>query len=228
MMLQNLHAALFALQDTDYRTFQCRLMPTVDPARVIGIRAPALRRLAKDIRTDASITQAFLTTLPHTYYEETTLHAFLLMCETDFERCIDGIDRFLPYIDNWATCDSLRPPCFARHTAALRPHIDRWLADTHPYAVRFGIEMLMIHYLDAHFTPDTMAAVAAVASEEYYVNMMIAWYFATALAKQWDAALPYLTEHRLSPWVHNKTIQKACESFRVSEGRKQYLRALRR
>ncbi len=223
----DIRARLLSLRDEDYRAFHCRLMPTVDPTRVIGIRIPVLKALAKEIAVDTDATQAFLAALPHIYYEENNLHAFLLMRERHFDRCLDEIERFLPHIDNWATCDSLRPPCFSHHSAELRPHIDRWLADAHPYTVRFGIECLMCYYLDVHFTPDTMAAVAAVKSEAYYVNMMIPWYFATALAKRWDDALPYLSDRRLSPWVHNKTIQKACESFRVTQQQKEHLRTLR-
>jgi 3-methyladenine DNA glycosylase AlkD len=228
MTVAQIQARLLSLRDENYRRFQCRLMPTVDPAQVIGVRTPALRTLSREIAKDADATQAFLAVLPHTYYEENNLHAFLLMREKQFDRAVAQIEQFLPHIDNWATCDSLRPPCFATHTEELRPFIDRWLSDAHPYTVRFGIECLMCYYLDKHFTPDTMAAVAAVRREEYYANMMVAWYFAAALAKRWDDALPYLQENRRSPWVHSKTIQKACESFRVSEGQKDALRKMRR
>ena len=222
----SVRARLFALQDEGYAAFQCRLMPTVNPATVIGVRMPALRALAKELRC-APEAGAFLAALPHAYYEENNLHGFLLENEKDFARAVELVDAFLPYVDNWATCDLLSPKVFRKRLPELYAHIQRWIASDRVYTVRFGIEMLMSHFLDDAFTPDTLELPAGVRSGEYYVNMMIAWYFATALAKQWDAALPYLTECRLETWTHNKTIQKAIESYRITPEQKEYLRTLK-
>ena len=218
---------LFTLQDLKYRDFQAKLMPTVDKSTIIGVRTPELRKLAKEFAKREDI-GAFLDVLPHGYYDENNLHGFVLCEEKNFDRVICRINDFLPYIDNWATCDLLSPKVFKGYKAELLLHIRRWLASSKVYTVRFGIEMLMSHYLDEDFAPEYLDAVAAVRSEEYYVNMMIAWYFATALAKQYDAALPYLVEQRLAPWTHNKTIQKAIESYRITDERKAYLRSLKR
>ena len=218
---------LFALQDLKSGDFQAKLMPTVDKSTIIGVRTPALRRLAKEFAKREDV-GAFLDALPHGYYDENNLHGFLLCEEKDFDRVITRLDAFLPYIDNWATCDLLSPKVFKKHKAELLPHIRRWLASSKVYTVRFGIEMLMSHYLDEDFTPEYFDWVAVLRSEEYYVNMMIAWYFATALVKQYDTALPILLEQRLMPWTHNKIIQKAIESYRITDEQKAYLRSLKR
>ena len=218
---------LFALQDLKYGDFQAKLMPTVDKSKIIGVRTPALRRLAKEFAKREDV-GAFLDALPHGYYDENNLHGFILCECKEFDRVIARLDEFLPYIDNWATCDLLSPKVFKRQKAELLPHIRRWLASSKVYTVRFGIEMLMSHYLDEDFAPEHLEWVAAIRSKEYYVNMMIAWYFATALAKQYDTALPILLEHRLAPWTHNKTIQKAIESYRITDEQKAYLRMLKR
>ena len=218
---------IFALQDLKYRDFQAKLMPTVDKSTIIGVRTPELRKLAREFSKREGV-GAFLDALPHTYYDENNLHGFILCEEKDFDRVIARLDAFLPYVDNWATCDLLSPKVFKKHKAELLPHIRRWLASGKVYTIRFGIEMLMSHYLDEDFVPEYLEWVAAVKSEEYYVNMMIAWYFATALAKQYDATLPYLTQRRLAPWTHNKAIQKAIESYRITDGQKAYLRTLKR
>lgn len=217
---------LFALRDEGYRDFHARLMPTVDKARIIGVRTPALRALARELYGTAEA-EDFLRALPHEYYEENNLHARLIMCGRDFDAVLAQTEAFLPFVDNWATCDGLSPKVFARHRAALLPCIDRWLTSDHVYTVRFGIKMLMEHFLCEDFSPVFLEKVAAVRSEEYYVNMMCAWYFATALAKQYGQALPYLTEQRLPRWTHNKTIQKAVESYRITPEQKEFLRALR-
>ena len=217
---------LFALQDPGYREFHARLMPTVDKVRIIGVRIPALRSLARSI-SGTPEAEAFLQTLPHEYYEENNLHAFLIAGGKDFTETVAAVEAFLPYIDNWATCDSLRPRIFARHKEALLPYIRRWLASEHPYTVRFGIEMLLCHYLDEAFDPVYLQW-AAIDHGDYYVRMMVAWYFAEALAKQYDAALPWLTHHQLPLWVHNKAIQKAVESRRITPAQKEFLRTLRR
>lgn len=218
---------LFAMQDLGYRAFQSKLIPTVDPACVIGVRTPALRRLARELSGTAAAT-AFLSDLPHRFYEENCLHAFLVERIGELDACLVALDAFLPYVDNWATCDSMSPPVLKKHPAALLSAIDRWMASGTVYTVRFGIGMLMRHFLDARFDPACPARVAAVPTEEYYLHMMVAWYFATALAKQYAAVLPYLTEHRLPLKTHNKAIQKACESYRISPAQKEYLKTLKR
>lgn len=216
---------LFALQDEKYRDFQARLMPTVPYERVIGVRTPALRSLAKEL-VGTPQAEAFMRELPHRYYEENNLHAFLIESIRPFDACVRALDAFLPYVDNWATCDCMNPKVLWKHKQELYPHILRWLADGRLYTVRFAIGLLMRYYLDADFSPEQLALVAAIDSEEYYLKMMVAWYFATALAKQYDAALPYLLERRLPPWTHKKTIRKAIESYRVPDDKKTYLRTL--
>lgn len=212
---------LFELQDTAYRDFQRKLIPNLDPASIIGVRTPALRQMAK------ALTTKDLGTLPHRYFEENQLHAFILSREKDFAALLGELDVFLPYVDNWATCDQMTPHCFRRNRQALLPHIRRWLASNHPYTVRFGIKMLMDHFLEDDFDPAYPDWVAVIASEEYYVRMMQAWYFATALAKQFDASLPYIAEGRLERWTHNKAIQKSVESYRISMENKEILKQYR-
>lgn len=219
-------AALFALQDAAYADFQRKLTPTVDPARFIGVRVPALRKLAKELLREGGY-EDFLDVLPHSYYDENMLHGLLLSELRDYEACVAAVDRFLPYVDNWAVCDILSPKVFRRHKAELLGKIREWSASAHPYTTRFGMEMLMSHFLDGDFEPELLEIPAGVQSEEYYVRMMQAWFFATALTKQWDASLCYVQERRLSPWVHQKTIQKACESYRIPEERKAYLKSLK-
>lgn len=217
---------LFALADPGYKQFQCGLMPTVSPDTVIGVRTPELRRLARELFGTPEA-EEYLRALPHRYYEENNLHGLLLERVPDYGRAMAELKAFLPYIDNWATCDLMCPKVFQRHLPELLPEIQAWLAHRHAYTVRFGIETLMRFYLDGAFSPEFPAWVAAVRSDEYYVNMMIAWYFATALAKQWDAVVPYIQQRRLERWTHNKTIQKATESYRVTQEQKALLRALR-
>lgn len=212
---------LFALQDTAYRDFQRKLIPNLDPAAIIGVRTPALRQMAKALTTED------LGLLPHRYFEENQLHAFILSRERDFDALIRELGAFLPYVDNWATCDQMTPICLRWNRQALLPHIRRWLASDHPYTVRFGIKMLMDHYLEDDFAPEYPEWVAGITSEEYYVRMMQAWYFATALAKQFDAVLPYITEGRLERWTHNKAIQKSVESYRIPSENKEILKQYR-
>lgn len=221
-----IRARLFALQDEGYRAFHSRLMPTVPPETVIGVRVPALRRLAKRLAGTPQA-EAFLQELPHIYYEENNLHAFLLESIRDYDAALAATEKFLPYIDNWTTCDSFCPKVFAKHKEDLLPVLRRWMASDHPYTVRYGMEMLMRYYLDEDFRPEHLAWAAAVHSGEYYINMMRAWYFATALAKQPEATLPWLTARRLDVWTHNKTIQKAVESSRIPAETKAFLRTLR-
>ena len=218
--------SLFALQDLTYKEFQCGLMPTVDPDTVIGVRTPALRKLAKDF-AKAPETAEFLQTLPHRYYEENNLHGLLISAMRDYDGAVAALHAFLPYVDNWATCDLIRPKVFQKHLPELLEKIEVWLSSDRTYTIRFGLEMLMTYYLDDAFCPEYLELAAGVRSGEYYANMMIAWYFATALAKKYDAALPYLRECRLDPWTHNKAIQKAIESYRVTDEQKAYLRTLK-
>ena len=217
---------LLDMRDEGYAALQRRLIPTARPDGFIGVRTPALRAFAKELYKSGE-GEAFLGLLPHTTFDENQLHAFLLSEEKDFDRCVLRVNAFLPYVDNWATCDQLSPKAFKKHREQLLPFIRRWMADAHPYTVRFGIGMLMQHCLDEAFDPAYPALVAGIRSEEYYVNMMVAWYFATALAKQYAAVLPYIAKKRLPPWVHNKTIQKAVESCRVSPEQKEELKQYR-
>jgi len=222
----NIREGLFSLQDVEYRAFQAKLMPTVDPEKIIGARMPELRKFAREVKGTEEATR-FLQQLPHEYYDENNLHGLLVSFIKDPELCIAELDRFLPYVDNWATCDMTSPAVFRKHPAGLLPKVREWMASGHTYTVRFGIKTLMNDYLDDAFSPEYPEWVAAVESEEYYVRMMIAWYFATALAKQPEAVLPYLENRRLEPWTHNKTIQKARESYRISPEMKTYLSRLK-
>ena len=221
--LRRIREDLFSMRDESYRAFQAKLIPDVPYDRIIGIRTPALRAYAKRCPDK----DAFLETLPHRYFEENNLHGFLLERISDYEACLSQVERFLPYIDNWATCDQLAPKVFARNLEKLLPCIRRWIASEKTYTVRFGLKMLMTHFLDADFSEEYLTLAASVKSGEYYINMMQAWFFATALAKQYESTLPFLAEKRLSPWVHNKTVQKAVESYRITPEQKDYLRALR-
>ncbi len=217
---------LFRLQDEKYAAMQRKIIPTVAPERVIGVRTPELRTLAKKLYKDNDIS-FFLESLPHPYFDEDQLHAFLLSQEKDFDKCIRQLEIFLPYIDNWATCDQLSPKIFRKAPEKLLPYISKWLVSDQVYTVRFAIGLLMQYFLDEHFETRFADMVASVRSEEYYINMMIAWYFATALAKQYSSILPYLKEHRLDTWTHNKTIQKSIESYRISAEQKAELRCLK-
>ena len=219
-----IRARLFEMQDVQYREFTAKLIPTVLPERIIGVRTPDLRSYAAEL-SKTEDAAAFMAALPHRYHEENTLHGFLIGRIADYDACVAALDAFLPYVDNWATCDSIRPRCFRRNLSRLIGEIRRWMASEQTYTIRFGIEMLMCFYLDGAFDPVYLDWVADLRSEEYYVNMMIAWFFATALAKQWDAALPVIEARRLDPWVHNKAIQKAVESYRIPADRKNLLRA---
>lgn len=218
---------LFEMQDLAYRDFHSKLMPTIDKAAVIGVRTPALRKFAKEF-SKMPEAKAFLQILPHKYYEENNLHGFLLEMIKDYEECVEQVDRFLPYVDNWATCDLMSPKVFKKHLPELLERIKVWLGSEDTYTIRFGIGMLMSFYLDEEFSEEYPELVAGVKSEEYYVNMMIAWYFATALAKQYEKILPFIEQQRLDTWTHNKAIQKAVESYRITPEQKTYLRTLKR
>ena len=222
----NIRERLEALSDEKYADFVSPLLPGVARESILGVRFPALRALAKELR-GLPETERFLTALPHELLEENHLHAILISSLRDYDAAIAALDAFLPYVDNWSTCDTLRPAAVKRRPAEFERVIDGYLASGRPYTVRFGIEMLMSCYLGQSFDPAQLGKVAAVESEHYYVRMMQAWYFATALAKQYDSAVRVLEERTLERWTHNKTIQKAIESYRVSEEHKAYLRTLR-
>ncbi len=226
MILNDIKNELHSMQDEKYRDFQSKLIPTSDPGSFIGVRTPALRKYARKIsgQDDLSV---FLHDLPHRFFDENQLHAFVISEIKDFNDCIDEVQRFLPFVDNWATCDQMSPKVFKKHRTELLEYIREWLESDKTYTVRFAIGMLMEHYLDADFDSSYPEKVAAVRSEEYYINMMTAWYFATALAKQYDTVLPYLENKKLDEWTHNKTIQKAIESRRITDEQKSYLRSLK-
>ncbi|MBR6874037.1 MAG: DNA alkylation repair protein [Ruminococcus sp.] len=217
---------LFELADSEYKDFHKGLIPGYPEDRIIGVRTPALRKYAAEAAKLDCIGD-FLADLPHKYYDENNLHAFIISRTRDFDTSIAQVEAFLPYIDNWATCDCWAPKAFDKHTEELLPFIKKWLTSDHVYTVRYAIGALMRFYLDQRFRPEYCELVAGVKSEEYYINMMIAWYFATALAKQYDTAVTCMTERRLSPWVHNKTIQKAVESYRIPPETKAYLKTLK-
>ncbi|RGF78156.1 DNA alkylation repair protein [Ruminococcus sp. AF31-8BH] len=224
--MTKLQKQLFELQDLKYRDFHSKLMPETDKETVIGIRTPVLRKFAKEF-AGTSEAEAFLRQLPHRYYEENNLHMMLITGIKDYEKCMEEIQRFLPCIDNWATCDYPAPKCFARHKDQVLEEAKRWISSGETYVIRYGIGMLMRLFLDEDFSSEYLEMAAAVQSQEYYVNMMIAWYFATALAKQWDATVPYIEHHKLPDWVHRKTIQKAVESYRITPEQKEYLKGFR-
>ena len=217
---------LFSKQDIKYRDFQAPLFPNIDKERMIGVRTPELKKLAKEIY-GSELANQFIETLPHQYFDENQLHAFLISLIKDYEQCLNEVERFLPYVDNWGTCDQLSPKVFAKHKDELIVSIKKWLKSKHTYTVRFAIGLLLGLYLDDSFKKEYMELVSQVKSDEYYINMVIAWYFATALAKQYDSAIKYIEEKKLSPWVHNKTIQKAVESYRIGDEQKVYLKNLK-
>ena len=226
MPADEIQKKLFQFQDLKYRDFQSKLMPTVDPASVIGVRTPVLRDYAKRL-VKAGGYETFLEALPHRYFDENQLHAFIISDIKGYDRCIKEVCRFLPYVDNWATCDQMSPKIFKKHKNDLLSHIKMWMKSSEPYTVRFGIKMLMEHFLEDDFDISFPEAVAKIRSEEYYVRMIVAWYFATALAKQYDAILRFIENKRLDAWTHNKAIQKAVESYRITAEQKDYLRTFK-
>jgi len=218
---------ILSMQDEQYRDFQSRLIPTVDPANVVGVRTPDLRRYARDISKEEDLSE-FLNDVPHDLFEEDQLHAFIISDIRDFRTCLWRVDSFLPFVNNWATCDQMSPPSFKKNRAELLTHIDIWLESDSTYTVRFAVKMLMDHFLDDDYDISFPEKVAAVRSDEYYVKMMAAWYFATALAKQYDDAEKFLRDGKLDIWTHNMTIRKATESRRISDQQKAHLRTLKR
>lgn len=224
--LTEIEAELFRLQDEKYRDFQIKLIPGYSAETMIGVRTPELRKLAKKIFREGEY-QPFLDSLPHRLFEENQLHSFIISEIKDFDECAEAVSRFLPFVDNWATCDQMTPKVFGKTHEKLLGYINRWLSSGETYSVRFAVKMLMDHFLDEDFDIAFPEMVAGVRSEEYYVKMAVAWYFATALAKQYEAVLPFIENRRLDDWAHNKAIQKANESFRVSDEQKAHLKGLK-
>ena len=227
MITDDIRKELKKLQDKGYRDMQVTIIPTVDADSIIGVRTPALRQLAKELSKREEISE-FLSDLPHKFFEENQLHAFILSGMKDAESCIRLVDEFLPYVDNWATCDQMSPKVFKKHKQLLLEYVDKWIKSDHTYVKRFAIGMLMEHFLDEDFKTSYLTKVSKIRSEEYYVNMMIAWYFATALAKQYEDTLPFIEKQKLDKWTHNKSIQKAVESYRITPEQKEYLKTLKR
>ena len=219
----NIEKELFKMQDTEYRDFHARLVPNIEKKAIIGVRLPQIRAFAKELKPE---TDVFLKALPHKYYEENTLHAILVSELSDFDECVEELNKFLPYVDNWATCDAIRPKSFKKNRKRLISYIEKWLKSSHTYTVRFAAEMLMTHFLDEDFDEKYLDWVSGIKSDEYYINMMIAWYFQVALVKKWEYALPYIKEKRLPKWAHNKAIQKARESYRMTQEQKDLLKSL--
>lgn len=226
MITEEIREELFRLQDSKYREFQIKLIPNVTPDSVIGVRTPALRKYAKDLAKREDIGD-FLSDVPHRYFDENQLHAFIISQLKNFRSCMEYVRAFLPYVDNWATCDQMSPKVFGKNKGDLLLQIREWIGAGDTYTVRFGIGMLMQYFLDDDFDPEHPELVAQIRSEEYYVNMMKAWYFATALAKQYEAVLPFIEGRRLDDWTHRKAIQKSVESYRITQEQKQYLKSLK-
>ena len=228
--MQEITEQLITMKDEVYKNFHGKLMPTINPDSILGVRVPLLRKFSNQLNKNLSKEEIerFMNELPHRYYEENNIHAFLIEKINDYDECIAALDNFLPYVDNWATCDMMNPKIFKKNTRKLFDKIEEWMSSSHVYTIRFGIGMLMRFYLDDNFSTQYLDMVANIVSDEYYVNMMKAWFFATALAKQYEATLPYIQQNRLDIWSHNKAIQKSIESFRVSKEHKEELRRYKR
>lgn len=227
--MTDIQKRLCAMQDKEYRSFQSRLMPTVNPDKIIGVRVPQIRELARNVmKNEPELVATFLQELPHHYYEEDNLHVLLVNRTKDFTTCLMQVEAFLPHLDNWATCDSFRPQSFTRHRQQVLAKARDWMTSAHCYTVRFGIGCMMSYFLDKDFSPEQLELVGGIPSEEYYVRMMQAWYFATALAKQYRPTLTYLSKNNLEVWTHNKAIQKALESHRITTEQKTLLRKMKR
>ena len=224
--MKNITDKLFKLQDKKYQELQYKIIPNIDNSTIIGVRTPEIKKLAKEVFKEDY--KSFLEELPHKYFDENQLHAFIISEIKDFNECIDYINKFLPYIDNWATCDTLIPKAFKKNTDKLIIEVKKWIKSKEDYTIRYGIGTLMRFYLNDEFKEEYLELVSKIKSNEYYVNMMIAWYFATALAKQYDSTIEYIESNKLDTWVHNKTIQKAVESYRITDKQKNYLKTLKR
>ena len=226
MIVDDIREDLFANQDVKYRDFQSKLTPTIEANTAIGVRTPVLRKLAKYYSKRQDVDD-FLADLPHKYFDENQLHAFILSEIKDFDECIGKLERFLPFVDNWATCDQMSPKCFKKNHEKLLPYLNKWIKSDDTYTVRFAIVTFMAHFLDEDFDEGYLGLVSDIKSDEYYINMAIAWYFATALAKQYDKTIPYIENKTLDVWTHNKAIQKSIESYRVTAEHKEYLKSLK-
>ena len=226
MKKSDLHKNLKKLQDLKYRDMQVKIIPNLEPSSIIGVRTPELKAMAKEILKSGDY-EDFLNDLPHKYFEENQLHAFIVSGMKDADECFEELEKFLPYVDNWATCDQMSPKIFKKHKDELLKRVKVWIASGEPYTIRFGVGMLMEHFLDDNYDTKYPAMVAKLRSDEYYVNMMIAWYFATALAKQYDTIIPYIEKKKLDKWTHNKAIQKSVESYRITDEQKAYLKTLK-
>jgi len=226
--MTDIQKGLFELQDKEYREFHAKLVPTIDKETIIGIRVPILRKFTKTYyKEHKEECNEFINKLPHKYFEENNFHAFILEEEKDIDELFRKLDVFLPYVDNWATCDSMRPKVFKKEKDVLEKKCYEWMKSTDVYTIRFGIEQLMTYFLDEDFNLKQVKAITKVKNDDYYVKMMVAWYFATALAKQWDSVIPFIEKKELEPWTHNKAIQKAIESYRITKEQKEYLRSLK-
>ena len=226
MIVDDIREDLFANQDVKYRDFQSKLTPTIEANTAIGVRTPVLRKLAKAYSKRQDVDD-FLADLPHKYFDENQLHAFILSEIKDFDECMGKLERFLPFVDNWATCDQMSPKCFKKNHEKLLPYLNKWIKSDDTYTVRFAIVTFMAHFLDDDFDEGYLKLVSDIKSDEYYINMAIAWYFATALAKQYDKTIPYIENKTLDVWTHNKAIQKSIESYRVTAEHKEYLKSLK-
>ena len=226
MIIDEIREELFSKQDMKYRDMQIKIIPNIDKDTIIGVRTPLLRSYAKQLSKRDDLNE-FLNDLPHKYFDENQLHAFIISEFRDYSRCLEEVDKFLPYVDNWATCDQMSPKVFKKNKQALLKTVKQWIDSDKTYMIRFGIGMLMEHYLDEDFDLSYPKIVAGIRSDEYYINMMIAWYFATALAKQYESVLPFIKEKKLDAWTHNKAIQKSVESYRISDEQKEYLKTLK-
>lgn len=224
--MSHIKEELIKLKDENNAAFQAKLTPTIEKEKFLGIKVPVLRKLAKEIeKTDEC--ESFIKALPHEYYDENMLHSILLAHRKPFDESVNEVEAFLPYIDNWAVCDTLKPKAFEKAKDELLLYIKKWVASKETYTIRFGVSMLMTHFLDKDFKEELLDIPAAIESDEYYVKMMVAWFFATALAKQWECTVPYIEKHILPDWTHQKAIQKARESYRISEEQKAYLKSLK-
>lgn len=225
--MENIIKELYKMQDKKYRDMQVKIIPNIDSNSIIGVRTPELRSFAKKLIKEDNYKE-FLEELPHKYFEENQLHSFIISEIKDYNICISYINKFLPYVNNWATCDQLSPKIFKKNKEKLIKEIKVWIKSKEVYTIRFGIGMLMSYFLDEDFNESYLETISKIKSKEYYINMMIAWYYATALAKQYDSTIKYLENNKLDIWVHNKTIQKAIESYRITDNQKEYLRSLKR
>ena len=224
--MNNIIRDLYNLKDKKYKELQSKILPTLDPNTIIGVRTPDLKKYAKTLLKENNY-QDFINSLPHKYYEENQLHTFIISEIKDYNECLNSFNKFLPYVDNWSTCDQCTPKVFSKHLDKLIKEIKVWIKSKETYTIRFGISMLMRNYLDDHFKVEYLDLVSKIKSNEYYVNMMRAWFFATALAKQYKDTVPYIENHKLDTWTNNKTIQKAIESYRITDEQKSYLRTFK-